>query len=70
MSPKLATGQEVAGGSEPSLLGQQQSSRQAAVQPAIIDMEESARELEGSEVQGESQLQCRKMANQALQLQA
>ena len=58
MSPKLATGQEVTGGNEPSPSGQQQSSRQAAACPAIVDVEESARKLEVSEVQGESHLQC------------
>ena len=69
-SPKPAMGQEVAGGSEPGLLGQRWSSRQAAARPAIIDVEELAGELEEGEVHGESQLQRQKMANQAPQLQA
>ena len=66
MSLKPVTGQEAAGGSEPSPLGQQWSSCQAVARPAIVDIEESARELEESEVHSESQLQRRKMANQAL----
>ena len=66
MSLKPVTGQEAAGGSEPGPLGQQWSSCQAVVRPAIVDIEESARELEESEVHSESQLQRRKMANQAL----
>ena len=68
MSLKPAMGQ--AGGNEPSLSGQRWSSPQAVVHPAIVDMEELAGEFEVSEVQGESQLQCRRTTNQALQLQA
>ena len=67
-SLKPATGQEVAGSNEPGPLGQQRSSRQAVAHPAIVDMEELAGEFEVSEVQGESQLQCRRTTNQALQL--
>ena len=67
-SPKPVTGQEVAGGSEPGPLGQQWSSRQAVACPAIVDVEESARDLEEGEGPGESPLQCQKLANQAPQL--
>ena len=56
-SPKLVTGQEGAGDNEPGLSGQRQSSQQAAVRPAIVDMEESAGELEVGEVQGKFPLQ-------------
>ena len=38
-SPKPVMGQEVAGGNEPSLSGQRWSSHQAAVHPAIVDVE-------------------------------
>ena len=65
MSPKPATGQEGAGDNEPGLLGQRRSSRQAAARPAIIDVEESAGELEVGEVQGKSPLQRRRRANQS-----
>ena len=66
-SPKPATGQEVAGGSEPGLLGQQQSSCQAAAWPTIIDEVESAEEVEGDGAQGKIPWAGRKVANQAMQ---
>ena len=56
-SPKPATGQEGAGNNEPGPSGQRRLSRQAAAWPAIVDVEESARELEVGEVQGKSLLQ-------------
>ena len=49
---KPVTGQEAAGASEPGLSGQQLPSHQVAAQPAIIDIEESAEELDGGEEQG------------------
>ena len=49
-SPKLATGQEGAVDNEPGPSGQRRSSRQAAARPAIVDVEESAGELEASPV--------------------
>ena len=64
-SPKLVMGQEGAGDNEPSPSGQRRSSRQAVARPAIVDVEESAGELEVSEVQGKSPLQRRRRANQA-----
>ena len=64
-SPKLVTGKEGAGDNEPGLSGQRRLSRQAVARPAIVDVEESARELEVSEVQGKSPLQCQRRANQA-----
>ena len=68
MSLKPVMGKEAAGGSEPGLLGQQQSSCQAVAHPAIVDVEELAGDLEEGEGPGESPLQHRKLANQALQL--
>ena len=65
-SPKPATGQEGAGDNEPGPSGQRRSSQQAAAWPAIIDMEESAGELEVSEVQGKFPLQRRRRADPAL----
>ena len=70
MSPKPVEGQEAARGGEPELSGQWQSSRQAAVQPTIIDMEESARELEEKGAQGKISQYSQKVANQALQPQS
>ena len=70
MSLNPATGQEAAGGSEPSLLGQLWSSHQAAVWPAIIDKAESAEEVEGDGVQGKILWAGRKVANQATQSQS
>ena len=52
MSPKPAERQEVAGGSEPELLGQWWSSHQAVVRPMIINMEELAGESEENGAQG------------------
>ena len=49
-SPKLATGQEGAVDNEPGLSGQRRSSQQAAARPAIVDVKESAGELEASPV--------------------
>ena len=49
-SPKPATGQEGAVDNEPGPSGQRRSSRQAAVRPVIVDVEESAGELEASPV--------------------
>ena len=70
MSPKPVKGQEAARGGEPKSSGQRWSSCQAAVRPAIIDVEELAREVEGSEVQGKFLQQHPKMASQALHLRA
>ena len=58
MGLKPVMGQEVAGGSEPGLSGQRQPSCQAVVHPMIIDVEESAKELDGGEEQGKASL-CR-----------
>ena len=49
---KLATGQEVAGGSEPGSLGWRRPSHQAAAHPAIIEVEESAEEMDRGEEKG------------------
>ena len=49
---KPATGQEAAGGSEPGPSGQRRPSRQAAARPTIIEVEESAEEMDGGEEQG------------------
>ena len=70
MSPKLVMGQEVAGGSEPSPSGQWRSSRQVAAQPAIINGEEPAKELEGDGAQGKIPRPHQKVANQAPQPQS
>ena len=58
MGLKPVTGQEAAGGSEPGLSGQWQPSHQAAVRPAIIDVEEPAEEMDGGEEQGKVLLCC------------
>ena len=50
---KLTTAQEAAAGSEPGPSGQRRPSCQAAVQPAIIEVEESAEEMGGVEEEGE-----------------
>ena len=50
---KPTAAQEAAGGSEPGLSGQQHPSSQAVAQPAIIEVEESAEERDGSEDKGE-----------------
>ena len=50
---KLTAVQEAAGGSEPGLSGQRHPSRQAVARPAIIEVEESAEERDGSEDKGE-----------------
>ena len=55
---KLATGQEAAGGSEPSLSGQQWPSHQAAARPTIINVEEPAEEMDRGEEQGKVLLCC------------
>ena len=49
---KPATGPEVAGGSELGPSGQRRPSRQAAVRPMIIEVEESAKEMDRGEEQG------------------
>ena len=49
-SPKPVTGQEGAVDNEPGPSGQRRLSRQAAARPAIVDMEESAGELEASPI--------------------
>ena len=51
-SPKPAERQEVARGGEPKSLGQRRSSHQAVARPVIIDVEESAGELEEKGAQG------------------
>ena len=48
---------EAAGGSEPGPLGQRWPSRQAAARPAIIEVEESAEEMDRGEEKGEFSLQ-------------
>ena len=47
------TVQEAAVGSEPGPSGQQRPSRQAAAQPAIVEVEESAEEMDGGAEKGE-----------------
>ena len=64
-SPKPATEQEGAGNNKPRPSGQQQLSRQAVAWPVIIDVEESARELEVGEVQGKFPLQRQRRADPA-----
>ena len=49
---KAATGQEAVGGSEPGPWGQRRPSRQAAARPAIIEAEESVKEMDGGEEKG------------------
>ena len=56
MGLKPVMGQEAAGGSEPGPSGQRRPSRQAVVHPTIIDVEESAEELDGGEEQGKALL--------------
>ena len=50
---KLMTVLEAVGGSEPGPSGQWRSSRQTAARPAIIEVEESAEEMDGGEEKGE-----------------
>ena len=65
-SPKPAKKQEAAGSSEPESSGQRRSQRQAAAQPAIIDVEGSAGETEESGMQGKCTWEG-KVANQVSQ---
>ena len=67
MSLKPVKKQEVAGSSEPKLSGWQQSQCQAAAPPAIMDVEESAGEMEESGMQGKCTQEGRKVANQVSQ---
>ena len=50
---KPTTAQEAAAGSEPGPSGQRHPSHQTAARPAIIEVEESAEEMDGGEEKGE-----------------
>ena len=53
---KPTTAPEAVGGSKPGPSGGRQPSRQAAAWPAIIEVEESAEEMDGGEEKGEFSL--------------